>query len=109
MGLVNLIPPRPWVELDAPMDRDDDEVRGRRRVPNGTQREREVVARGCSWFIRTRDFVGRIEHLVDPDDGDVPAVDLQAGRSQRVRLVASGADRGDPGGPIVLKESTRPA
>jgi hypothetical protein len=85
------------------MDRDDDEVRDRRRVPNGTQRKREVVAGGRSGFVRTRDFVDRIEHLVDPEDGDRPAVELDADRSQRVRLVAPGADRGKAGGQDVAQ------
>jgi hypothetical protein len=85
------------------MDRDDDEVRDRRRVPNGTQRKREVVACGGSRLVRTRDFVHRIEHLVDPEDGDGPAVDLHADRSERVRLVAAGADRSKAGGPDVAQ------
>src|SRR5512133_588358 len=101
MGLTNLVAPRSWIELNTPMDRYDDEVRDRRRVPNGTQREREVVAGGRSRFVRTRDLVHRIEHLVDPEDGDGPAVDAHADRSQCVRLVAPGADRGKTGGPDV--------
>jgi hypothetical protein len=108
MGLVNLVSPRLCVELNTPMDRDDDEVRDRRRVPNGMQRKREVVAGGRSRVVRTRDFVHRIEHLVDPEDRDGPAVDLHADRSQRLRLVAPGADRGKAGGPDVAQRIQEP-
>ena len=98
MGLANLVPPRPRVELDAPMDHDDDEIRPGSRVPDGPQSEPEVVTCRRSGLLRTRDLVRRIEDLVDAQDGDRPPVDLQAGRLQRVGFVPSSADRDETRG-----------
>jgi hypothetical protein len=99
VGLADLVRPRPCFEFDPPMDHDEDQVRGSSRLPDGPEREPEVVAGGRSRLVRARDLVERIEHLVDSHGSDRPAVDLERGRTERLRPVGSGSDRGEPCGP----------
>ena len=96
VALGHLVVTRLRVELDAPVDHHDHDVGALGRGFHRAHHQREVVSGRRARLVRPRHLVQRVEHLVEPDHGDLPPLQVEHRGLEGGFLVRAGADRGDP-------------